>query len=284
MTLPKEKLYLKRFRNKVFVLKIGGEVVAQKKTLEHFLKDIKVLFAHGIQVVLVHGGGPQADEWSAKIGHTPTKINGRRVTHEKDLEIAKMIYGGSLNIEILSLMKKLNMKGIRVCGLDGDLLEVKLRDKKAFDFGYVGDIDSVRPQVLHDVLEKGYIPVVSPLACTTEGVIVNINADTIATEIASTMKAEKLFFFTSVDGVYSGKKQLNMLTSEKALQLIETGVAKDGMAVKLHNCLQAIERGVKRVHILNGLSPHSLLMEVLTKKGVGTMIVSENEKSLYLNE
>lgn len=280
----KKKLYLTKFRHKIFVLKIGGEVVSEKRILENILKDIREIIDHGIRVVLVHGGGKQADELAHQIGHVPQKINGRRITSEKDLEIAKMLYGGSLNLEILSLMKKLHMKGIRVSGLDGNLLDVCIRDKKHVDFGFVGDISKVHPQVLHDMLSNGYMPIISPLAATADGVIVNINADTIAAEIAVALKSEKLILFSNIDGVYEKGKLLNTLTVTEALNLIRSGVAKEGMAVKIHNCVDAIQRGVKRVHIINGLSPHSLLGEFFTKQGIGTMITSEREKYIYIEE
>lgn len=284
MPYAKKKLYLKKFHNKIFVLKIGGEVVGEKKVLEAILKDIKLLTEAGIKIILVHGGGKQADALAAQIGHTPLKVNGRRITSKQDLEIAKMLYGGSLNLEILSVMKKLKMKGIRVSGLDGNLLEVHMRDKNPVNFGYVGNVDSVNVQVLIDVLIKGYIPIISPIASDKKGVILNINADTIASEIAVTLKTEKLILFTSVKGVYHDKKLLSVLTVEEAAQTLSNSIAKDGMVVKITNAITALKGGVKRVHILNGLSKHSLLGEVLTKKGIGTMITTEKEKEIYLTE
>lgn len=284
MSYAKKKLYLKKFRNKTFVLKIGGEVVSEKEILENILKDIKALVKLGIKIILVHGGGKQADVLARQIGHTPVKINGRRVTKKQDLEIAKMLYGGSLNLEILSIMKKLGIPGIRVSGLDGNLLEVHIRDKGEFDFGYVGDIDKVNPQILRDLLKKGYIPVVSPIAGTSDGIILNINADTIAAHIAVTLKTAKLILFTNTNGLYHGKKLISVLTDKEASKVLASGIAKYGMAVKISNAIKAINGGVKRVHIINGLSKHSLLGEVLTKKGIGTMIISEKEKHVYLTE
>jgi acetylglutamate kinase len=249
------------------------------------LEDIQALKRHGIHVILVHGGGTQADELSEQLGHTPTKIDGRRITGDKDLEVVKMLFGGSLNLDILSVMKKLKIKGMRISGLDGNLLDVKVRCKKKVDFGFVGDVEAVNPQVLFDVLEKGYLPVVSPLGVTDDGIIVNINADTIATEIAIEMKAEKLILFTTSEGVYHGEKLLRTLTLKEAQDCIDKNIAQGGMKVKVENCIQSIQGGVKRVHIINGLSPHSLLQEVLTKKGVGTMIVeNDDEKTTYQDE
>lgn len=279
-----KNFYLSKFKNKVFVLKIGGEVINSKGALKNILKDIKSIHDFGIYVILVHGGGTQADDLAFKLGHNPIKIEGRRVTTKKDLEIVKMLYGGTLNLEILSIMKQIGLKGIRVSGLDGDLLDVKKREVKEVDYGYVGDINKVNPQILSDLLNKGYLPIISPLAVTKNGTILNINADTIATEIAMSMKAEKLILFTKTDGVYRGSELISMLTPNEGLNLINQKIAKDGMVVKIQNCIHAIKNNVKRVHILNGLSEHSLLKEILTQKGVGTMFVTQYEKNTYLTE
>ncbi|MDA1061017.1 MAG: acetylglutamate kinase [bacterium] len=284
MNNKQKDYYLSKFRENTFVIKIGGEVISSKKILENILKDIKKLFDYGIHVVLVHGGGTQADKISADLGHIPQKINGRRITTKKDIEIVKMLYGGSVNLEILSIMKKLKMKGIRVSGLDGDLLHAKKRKTKDINYGYVGDIESVNTQILHDLLEKRYLPIISPLAVTNTGTILNINADTIATEVAIKLKADKLILFTNMDGIIKKGKLVSSITTTEAQKLIDEGTVKDGMSVKTHNCIKAAKNGVKRVHILNGLSPHSLLTEVLTKKGTGTLITSAKEKKIYLNE
>ena len=284
MKYIKKNYYLSQFKNKLFVVKIGGEVIASKKILENILKDIKELFDMGIKVVLVHGGGTQADTLSGKLGHTPKKIDGRRVTTQKDLDVVKMIYGGTLNLDILSMLTKLGAKGIRVSGMDGSLLKVKLRDKKNINYGYVGDIISVNSEILHLLLDKGFLPVVSPLAATKNGIIVNINADTIATELAIELKAEKLILLTKGSGVYNEDKLISVLTTNDATNLIHRKVITDGMLVKVENGICAIKNGVKRFQIIDGLSPHSLLKEVFTKKGVGTMIISNKERNTYLKE
>ncbi|EKD92988.1 MAG: hypothetical protein ACD_28C00284G0005 [uncultured bacterium] len=269
----KKEDYLQEFRSKIFVVKIGGEVIAQSQTLETILVDIQELLKEGIQIILVHGGGPQADEISKQWGHTPQKKEGRRITTQRDLDVIKMLYGGTLNLDILSLLKKIGGKGMRVSGLDGDLFEVKLRDKTEFDYGYVGDIVQVDASILHRVLEAGCLPVVSPLGVTEEGTIVNINADTIAMELAVALKAEKLIFFTNREGIYHHHRLCRTLTTEKADTLIAKKVIVGGMKVKVENGLKALQDGVQKVHIINGLSPHSLLKEVLTQKGVGTMLI-----------
>lgn len=284
MTNKQKNFYLEKFGGKIFVIKIGGEIVQSKKILENILKDIKELFDLGIKIILVHGGGNQADSVAKQLGHTPKKINGRRITTEKDLEIIKMLYGGTMNLEILSLMKKLKMKGIRVSGLDGNLLHVKIRPKKEIDYGFVGDIHGIDTEILFLLLNKGYLPVVSPLAVTKEGTILNINADTIAIELAIELKAEKLILFTNTDGIYKDKELLSIIDTKESTKLISQNVVTGGMRVKLESCSKAIKKGIKRVHILNGLSPHSLLKEVLSKTGIGTMIVNEKEKKIYLKE
>lgn len=284
MNSAQKKFYLEKFRNKTFVIKIGGEIITSRIILKNLLKDIKTILRYGIHVILVHGGGPQADEISLRLGFKPKKINGRRITTKRDLEVVKMLYGGSLNLEILSVMKSLNMKGLRVSGMDGNLLNAKKRPKKEFNFGYVGDIVKVNPEILFYLLKSRYLPIVSPVAATDGGVILNINADTIATEIAASIKAEKLIIFSNIDGVYEGGNLLHTLTLKEIGELINNGVAKDGMAVKLENCSHAVKHGVKRVHILNGMSPHSLLLEIFTKSGIGTMIISDKEKIAYEKE
>ena len=284
MNWIKRKFYLSKFENTIFVLKIGGEVIESKQILDSIVNDIQELLSQNIKIILVHGGGTQADTISKQLGHTPTKIKGRRVTGKKDLEIIKMLYGGTLNLDILSALKKAGLKGMRVSGVDGDLLKVKLRSKRQHDYGFVGDIQKVQPQVLFDFLKLGYVPVIPSLAALKDGTIVNVNADTIATEVAISLQTEKLILFTNVDGVYDGTSLLSFLNCSESKKLIENKVVQGGMAVKIQNCIAAVKGGVKRVHIINGLSEHSLLNEVLTKQGIGTMIVSDKEKKTYLHE
>ncbi|MBI2453133.1 acetylglutamate kinase [Candidatus Peregrinibacteria bacterium] len=273
MSSTQGNYYLKKFHHKIFVIKIGGEVVASKKLLENLLLDVKTLVDSEIKIILVHGGGTQADTLSKQLGFKPQKIQGRRVTKEEDLEVIKMLYGGTLNLEILSIVKKIGMNGIRVSGLDGNLLEVSLRDKIFFDYGYVGDITAVNSDILHLLINSQYLPVVSPLAATDDGVILNINADTIAASIAADLKAEKLILFTSLDGIYDGTRLISTLTIDEANRLLDKNIVTDGMAVKVQTSIQALKNAVKSVHILNGLSPHSLLKEILTRDGIGTMIL-----------
>ena len=254
------------------ILKIGGEIVEHKKILQNILKDIKELSSIGLKIILVHGGGPQADALAIKMGHNSKKINGRRITTEKDLEIVKMLYGGSLNLEILSIMKKLNIKGMRVSGLDGDLLNVKVRKKTEVDYGFVGDITAVNPEILFHLLEKNIIPIISPIAVTKNGTILNINADTIAMKIAAKIKADKLIIFSNTNGIYKNSITIPFLNKKTAKNLIKDKIVKDGMLVKLENCIQALKEGVNEVHIINGLSKACLLKKLFTTKGIGTTL------------
>lgn len=276
--------YLNKFAGKTFVIKVGGEVIANTETLEKILTDIKALWEAGIKIVLVHGGGPQADQLSKDLGHKPTKINGRRVTQEKDLEICKMLFGGSLNLEILRILQKLGVKGMRVSGLDGNLLDVSLRTDETHDYGFVGDIHQVNTQVINDLLTHQYLPVISPLAADEHGTIVNINADTIATDTAIALKADKLIIFTNIEGVLINNEKQSVLTIENAEYAIKNHDIYGGMAVKVENCIHALKNNVTRVHIVNGLSTHSLLKEVLSKEGTGTMLVSAHEAQTYTQE
>jgi acetylglutamate kinase len=285
MSWTKEKLYKKEFCGTVFVLKVSGEVINSLEIVENILLDVKKIAESGIEVIVVHGGGSQADELSKMFGHTPKKIGGRRITEEKDLKIAKMLYGGVLNMDILSIMKKIGLKGLRVSGLDGGLLDVVKRPVTNVDYGFVGDIQNVHPHILSYLLSQHYIPIISPLAVTNDGTIVNINADTIAMHIATTVRAKKLILFTKTDGVLdTNRNRIKTLDTDQAQEMIDTKVVTDGMSIKIQNCISVVKNGVERVHIINGLSPHSLLKEVFTKRGVGTMILSPQEKRKYETE
>jgi len=271
-----KKYYLEKFCGEIFILKIGGEIIESTDILTKILLDIKELICLGIKIILVHGGGIQADKLSTRLGHTPEKINGRRITTEQDLEIIKMVYGGVLNLDILSLTKKIKLPAIRVSGLDGNLLDVIKRPVAEIDFGFVGDIQKVNSQILLDLVDKNYLPIVSPLAVTNDGIIVNINADTIAIALAKSLQTEKLILFTNTDGIYDEQRKLiSTLNLSEAEELIDNEWVKDGMLVKVHNCIDAVSNGIKSVHIISGISSHSLLKEIFTKDGIGTMITEK---------
>ena len=242
----------------------------------------------GIRLVVVHGGGPQANELSENLGFRPQLVHGRRITDEAALEVAKMVFAGKINTEVISALHKHGGRGVGLSGIDGGLVRAHRRpvttviDKgtpREIDFGYVGDVDGIDPTVVLHLVAKGFIPVVSPLGADEQGTILNINADTIAAELAASVNAEKLIVMTNVPGVYrdfaTRKELISTLRPAEVRRMIETGAAGDGMGPKLEACVRAVEHGVHEAHVIDGLTKHSLLMEIFTNTGVGTMIAPE---------
>ncbi len=279
-----KKYYIRKFYGKVFVLKFGGEILTNPSRLNNILLDVKELWENGIKIAIVYGGGQQADELTRKLGGKVQKIDGRRITGEIDLEVIKMLYGGLLSLELLGAIRRLGIKGVRVSALDGDLIVAKKRPVTTIDYGFVGDIEKVNPEILIKTMRDGYIPVIPAITADKDGNVLNTNADTIATNVAGALKAEKLIFFSNTDGVMAEGKLLSVLTTEEALQLIDEQKITGGMIVKVTNAMEALKAGVLRVQIINGMSPHSLLKEVLTDKGAGTMILQPVEEKRYQKE
>ncbi|MDP3975437.1 MAG: acetylglutamate kinase [bacterium] len=281
----KKQYYFSKFQDAIFVIKMGGEVIFDDEKLLRLLQDIATLHEHGIKIILVHGGGPQADTLSRSLGFEPVKVEGRRVTSEQDIEVVQMLYGGKLNLRIISLFRKLGVKAMRVSGMDAQLLDVVKRPVGEVDYGLVGDIVQVNPEILYDLLGANIVPVVSPLAASEDGEILNINADTIAAHLAEKIMADKLIYFTNTDGVLNDQgERYPFLVPEEVTELTAKGVINGGMKVKTQNGLQALQGGVKRVHILNGLHEHSLLLEVVTTEGSGTMLCTAAERDEHLKE
>ncbi len=284
--------YIRAFRDKLFVVKMGGELLRDDAHLEAIAGDLTLAHMVGIQVVVVHGGGPQANELSTSLGFEPKLVGGRRVTDARALEVAKMVFAGKINTELLSALGKHGARAIGLSGIDAGLIRAHRRpvttvvengEAQQVDFGYVGDVDAVCPEVLHKLTGLGYIPVVSSLAADEDGTILNVNADTIAAEIAIALEAEKLLVMTSVPGVYKrygeSEEVFSVLGVAEAYQLLEDGTAASGMRPKLLACARAVERGVSKAHIINGLTRHSLLMEIFTNKGIGTMVIPDAGRS-----
>ncbi|RME73179.1 MAG: acetylglutamate kinase [Planctomycetota bacterium] len=278
--------YIRAFRDKLFVVKIGGELLREHDQLDAIAGDLTLAHMVGIQLIVVHGGGPQANELSTSLGFEPKLVGGRRVTDERALEVAKMVFAGKINTELLSALGKHGGRAVGLSGVDAGLIRAHRRpvtrvvengEVREVDFGFVGDIDAVDPDVLDKLTGMGFIPVVSSLAADDDGTILNVNADTIAAEIAAGMRAEKLIVMTSVPGVYKafGKSEevYSVLDVRQARALIEDGTAARGMRPKLEACARAVERGVAKAHIINGLTRHSLLMEIFTNQGIGTMLI-----------
>jgi acetylglutamate kinase len=289
--------YLRRYREKVFVVKVGGEIAKTPDALDIFAQDVAMLSQLGIRVVVVHGGGPQLDEVSDKMGVKPEKVAGRRITDDATLEMAKMVFAGSINTDILAAIRRHGVLPVGLSGLDGEVLTAGRRPPKEMldpetgqttlvDFKNVGDIRDCNPALIRTLVEHRYVPVLSPLACDDEGRILNINADTVACTLAAEMQAEKLIMLSNTNGVLRDvadpASNYVYLTVPQAESLMATSAIKGGMAPKLEGAINAVRGGVKRAHLINGLTPHSLLQEVFTRKGKGTMVIDAAAEKEYL--
>lgn len=280
----KKEFYLKKFKWKIIIVKIWWEVLTSKKILFWILQDIKSFIDHWMKVILVHWWWKQVDELSKELWHTPKKINWRRITWEKDLEVLKMICWWSLNIEISSILTMLWVRWVWLNWSDWHLLYVVRRPVKEHDYWFVWDILGVNIELILNLLKDDFVPIIAPLATDKKWTILNINADTIAMNIATAFKADKLILLTNVDWILENWKVVSIIDIQKWKECIDSKCVKDWMLVKLTNCLEALDLWVKRVHIINWTSKHSLVKEVFTKKGIWTMIVSQREKFKYLNE
>lgn len=277
--------YIRLYKGKVFVVKVGGRVVARRELLDALVEDVCLLQQVGIRVVLVHGGGSQATDLSKRLGLEPQLVDGRRVTDAQTLEVAKMVYGGTLNIDILATFRAHETPAVGVSGVDAGLVVAKKRAAGTVDYGYVGDIESVDPKVLTTLLDAGMTPVVACLGADAEGGVLNINADSVAEAIARALKAEKLVVVTDTEGLLKDVGNPASLVSYTDLDEVEefkkAGRLSGGMLPKVEACARALKGGVRRTHIINGLKPGALLREVFTNAGCGTMIVERRERQAY---
>jgi acetylglutamate kinase len=288
-TLPASvKDALAAARGERFVVKLSGEIMLNAPGLDALAADIAHLAANGIYVIVVHGGGPQADALAKRLGHTVRKVAGRRVTDDDALEVAKMVYGGSINVELLGALKRHGAGGVGLSGVDADLITVARRPltyledpatgtAEWVDFGHVGDVEKVDVHLLDVLLGAGFVPVVASLAADTEGHIYNVNADTIAAALAVALEASKLFLMTNVPGILHDRADRSTLIHEidqnGIAALIEEGVIGGGMLPKVQNCVEALAGGVRRVHILDGMQAESQLLASFIRPGIGTLIV-----------
>ena len=276
--------YIQRFNRKIVVVKYGGSAMTDEALKQKVIEDVTLLKLVGFKPIIVHGGGKEISKWVGKIGKEPKFINGLRVTDEETMEVAEMVLG-KVNKSLVQLIEGLGVRAIGISGKDGGLLKVEKKYSNGEDIGYVGEIKSVDAQILYDLLEKDFLPVVCPVGMDDEFHTYNINADDAACAIARAMKAEKLAFLTDIEGVYKDPQDPATLISElfvkEAKALIEEGYIGGGMLPKLNNCIDAIEHGVSRVHILDGRIPHCLLLEFFTNKGIGTAILHEEESRYY---
>ncbi len=268
-TLLEALPYIKEFRGKTFVIKVGGSIT--EKVVEGLARDVVLLKFVGINPVVVHGGGPKIDELSQSLGVEGKMVDGLRVTDERTMEIVEMVLTGKINKELVNAINRLGGRAVGVSGKDGRLIEAERFDER---LGMVGDIVNVNPEVLNVLENGGYIPVVSPVGVSRSGETLNINADIAAGEIAGSLKAEKLIYLTDVEGVMGEDgKLISTLTARDAQHLMESKIIKGGMIPKIKGSLRALEKGCKKVHIINGNIPHAILLEIFTKKGIGTEVV-----------
>jgi acetylglutamate kinase len=272
-----------------FVVKLGGEIMLNTAGLDALSADIAALAHQGVSIVLVHGGGPQADALAGHLGHSVRKVAGRRVTDDDALEVAKMVYGGSINLELLASLLRHGARPVGLSGVDAGLIEVQKRppvhmtDPKTgtedlVDFGHVGDVVGTNPALLNLLLGGGYVPVVASLAADLRGNLYNVNADTIAQTLAVALNADRLILMTNVPGILRDPSDpttlIPTLTVDDLRTLIADGTISGGMTPKAQNCIQAIEAGVKAVQILSGTTPESTLLRSLTTGGTGTVITT----------
>ena len=276
--------YIQRFNRKVIVVKYGGSAMTDEALKQKVIQDVTLLKLVGFKPIIVHGGGKEISKWVGKIGKEPEFINGLRVTDAETMEVAEMVLG-KVNKSLVQLVESLGVRAIGISGKDGGLLKVEKKYSQGEDIGFVGEIKEVDAQILYDLLEKDFLPIVCPVGMDEEFQTYNINADDAACAIARAMKAEKLAFLTDIEGVYKNPKDPSTLISElpveEAKKLIKEGYIGGGMLPKLNNCMDAIEHGVSRVHILDGRIPHCLLLEIFTNKGIGTAILQKEEKRYY---
>ena len=269
---------IKRYNGKIVVIKYGGNAMINDSLKEQVMEDIVLLWLIGVKIVLVHGGGPEISELMTKLGKKAEFVNGLRVTDKETMDIAQMVLAGKINKSLVNFLGMKGGKAMGISGMDGKLIEATVKDPA---LGYVGKITKVNIQPVRDLLEKGYIPVVSTIGCDEEGNSYNINGDTAAAYIAGALNAKRLIMMTDIAGILKDKDDPSILISEITVEeekkLFENGVISGGMIPKVDCCIEAIDKGVKKVIIMDGRVPHSILMELLTDEGAGTMVTGDKK-------
>ena len=270
--------YIQNYYNKIVVVKYGGNAMINEERKMQVMEDIVLLSLIGVKVVLVHGGGPEISDTLKRIGKKSEFIDGLRVTDKETVEIVQMVLAGKVNKTLVNLLEVNGGKAMGISGMDGHLIEAEMKDER---LGYVGKITKVNVEPIMDLLEKGYIPVVSTIGCDMKGNVYNINADTAASRIAGAIHAESLISMTDIAGILRDKDDpatlIPMIDIEDAAKLYDEGVISGGMIPKVECCIDAIRYGVKKVFILDGRIPHAILIEMLTDEGAGTMVVQDKK-------
>lgn len=276
--------YIQRFNRKIIVVKYGGSAMVDEHLKKQVIQDVVLLKLVGFKPIIVHGGGKEISRWVSKVGMEPNFVNGLRVTDEATMEIAEMVLN-KVNKSLVQLVNELGVKAVGISGKDGMMLKCDKKYSKGQDIGFVGDIKEVNPKVIYDLLEKDFLPIICPVGYDDHFLSYNINADDAACAIARAVNAEKLAFLTDVEGVYRDFEDksslISEMTVEEAQQFVNGGALGGGMLPKLQNCIDAIENGVSRVHILDGRIPHCLLLEIFTNKGIGTAILKNGTEFYY---
>lgn len=265
--------YIKKHTGKIIVIKYGGNAMINEQLKQQVMEDIVLLWLIGVKVVLVHGGGPEINDLMDKLGKKPQFVDGLRVTDKETVDIVQMVLAGKVNKTLVNLLEKKGGNAMGISGMDGRLIEAEIKDER---LGYVGKIKKVNISPVIDLLEKGYIPVVSTIGCDKQGNAYNINGDTAAAFIAGALGAQRLIMMTDIDGILRDKDDsstiIPQITISKIKQLKADGTISGGMIPKVDCCVEAIHKGVKNVVIMDGRVPHSILMELLTDEGAGTMV------------
>lgn len=268
--------YIKRYNGKVIVVKYGGNAMINEELKQQVMEDIVLLHLIGVKIVLVHGGGPEISDLMKRLGMEPKFVDGLRVTDKETVDLVQMVLAGKVNKTLVNLLEMKGGNAMGISGMDGRLIEAMPKSEK---LGFVGNIKRVNIAPVTDLLEKGYIPVVSTVGCDKKGNTYNINGDTAAACIAGALKAERLIMMTDIAGVLTDKNDpstlIPKLTVSEAKGLYESGIISGGMIPKVDCCIEAIERGVEKVIIMDGCVPHSILMELLTNEGAGTMVTKD---------
>ena len=270
--------YIRRYTGKIVVVKYGGNAMVNEQLKQQVMEDVVLLWLIGVKVVLVHGGGPEISQTMAALGKEAVFVDGLRVTDRETVDIVQMVLAGKINKTLVNLLEMKGGQAMGISGMDGRLIEAEIKDER---LGYVGEITNINIQPVTDLLEKGYIPVISTLGCDREGNAYNINGDTAAARVAGALTAERLIMLSDIPGLLRDKDDPATLIPElsvaEAGQLRREGVISGGMIPKMECCVEAIRRGVKKVIIMDGRVPHSILMELLTDEGAGTMVKGSRE-------
>lgn len=276
--------YIQRFNRKIVVVKYGGSAMVDEELKRKVIQDVALLKLVGFKPIIVHGGGKEISRWANKAGMESRFKNGLRVTDEPTMEIAEMVLN-KVNKSLVQLVNELGIQAVGISGKDGMILKCRKKYSGGEDIGFVGEVAEVNPKLIYDLLEKDFLPIICPIGFDEYFLSYNINADDAACAIATAVQAEKLAFLTDVEGVYKNVEDKESLISEmdveEAQAFVASGTLGGGMLPKLQNCINAIESGVSRVHILDGRIPHCLLLEIFTDKGIGTAIYNSKEDERY---